>query len=331
MKANLKSGEHAIERGAAEGLILGVDGGGSKTAALIARVDERGEYRIIGSGIGGASNLLSAGKEQSLASLNQAITQAKIDAGVIDEKIDYAVLALAGSTSADVQRDVSEWAAECDLSSHLEIVNDVQPVLASGADDGCGIALVIGTGSVAVGVDRNGKSVIKGGWGHWFGDKGSGFYLGYKALAAVAEASDGIGPKTILSEMVMNSLGATHPRKILQEVTSVADTRRELAALAPVVLEAVAMNDEVAIRILDAAVREAAKLVAAVVRALDFGDSYALALAGGVICSSEYFRAELVGRLNQLDTAPDEITLVDKPVLGCLTIASSQLTSLAVS
>ena len=306
-------------------LILGVDGGGSKTLALVAAVDGAGRMSILGTGRGGPSNLRLSGKEQSLNSLDQAIDEAMRAAGVTGRRLDYAVLALAGSTSPDVQSDVSQWAESRKLSSRLEIVHDAMPVLAHGVGDGRGIALIVGTGSVAVGVDGSGGSVTKGGWGHWFGDKGSGFYLGYKALAAVAEASDDIGPETLLSELVLEKLGTRDPRSILGEVSAHGDTRRAVAALAPLVMDAANRHDGVAQRIIKAAVDEAAKLVVAVAKALAFDRPYPLALAGGVVCSSQLFRDELLVRLNAIKVPPAHVTLVDEPVLGCLKIARKGL------
>jgi len=306
-------------------LFLGVDGGGSKTVALLASLDEAGEIHILGEGKGGPSNLRLAGKEQSLQSLEMAIDEAMKDAGVDGQNLDYAILALAGSGSPDVQRDVSKWAQERKLSSHVDIVPDVDPVLAHVMDSGRGIALIVGTGSVAIGIDVDGNSVTKGGWGHWFGDKGSGYYLGYKALAAVAEASDEIGPETALSEMVLERLGATDPRSILQEVTSSGDTRREVAALAPLVLRAAADNDSVALGIMNDAIDEAVKLVAAVVKALAFDRPYPLALAGGVACRNQFFRDGLLSELDKLQPPPETVTVVDEPVMGCLTIARQKL------
>jgi N-acetylglucosamine kinase-like BadF-type ATPase len=305
--------------------MLAVDGGGTKTLALVASLSEDGHMDIIGRGHGGPSNLRLAGKEQSLASLDQAIDQALLDAGRPGQRVDHAVLALAGSTSPDVQRDVSDWADQRQLSSCVEIVHDADPVLASGTEQGWGVALIVGTGSVAVGLDSAGKSVIKGGWGHWFGDKGSGFYLGYKALAAVAEASDDIGPETLLSELVMDRLGATDPRSILKEVSAGDDTRREVAALAPIVTLAAERQDRVATRIIISAVTETVKLVAAVSKALGFEKPFPLAVAGGVVCNSEFFRRELMGQLSQLEPSPGTIKLVDKPVVGCLMIARKHL------
>ena len=305
-------------------LILGVDGGGSKTAALLARLEDNGDVVIIGFGQGGPSNLRLAGKEQSLASLDHAIHEAMNQAGVAGQVMDYAVFALAGSTSPDVQRDVSDWANQRRIADRYEIVHDVAPVLASGTDDGHGIALIVGTGSVAVGIDSLGNSVTKGGWGHWFGDKGSGFYLGYKALAAVAEASDGIGPETILSELVMLKLDTVDPRQILEEVSSHDDTRKEVAALAPTVLNAAEKGDAVATGIVGSAVNEAVKLVIAVAKDMHLEKPYPLAIAGGVVCNSALFRDQLINRLNQEQPIPGKVTVVDNPVEGCLKIASAK-------
>ncbi len=306
-------------------LVLGVDGGGSKTLALVAALDDAGQISILGRGRGGPSNLRLSGKEQSLNSLDHAIDEAMSAAGVTGRCLDYAVLALAGSTSPDVQKDVSHWAEHRKLALSMDTVHDALPVLAHGTNEGWGIALIVGTGSVALGVDPNGQSVTKGGWGHWFGDKGSGFYLGYKALAAVAEASDDIGPETLLSEMVLDQLGTEDPRSILSEVSAGPDTRRAVAALAPIVMEAAALHDKVARRIVTGAVTETIKLVAAVAKALAFKRPYPLALAGGVVCSSQLFRDELLVRLNHIKRPPAGVTLVNEPVMGCLKMCRARL------
>ncbi len=308
-------------------LVLGVDGGGSKTLALVASLDETGAMNILGRGRGGPSNLRLAGKQRSLKSLDEAVNSAFEAAGSDRRTLDYAILALAGSTSPDVQNDIRTWAGQRRLSKQLEIVHDAQPVLAHGTPHGWGIALIVGTGSVAVGLDSAGHSVTKGGWGHWFGDKGSGFYLGDQALAAVAEASDEMGPQTILSEMVLEQLHTKDPRGILKEVSSGGDTRRAVAALAPVVLEAATRKDPVALRIVSGAVDETVKLIAAVSKALKFGQPFPLALAGGVVCNSPFFLEKLKHRLGKLQPPPGLITLVDEPVLGCLAMARTKLSA----
>ena len=306
-------------------ILLGVDGGGSKTAAAVASLDNSGQLTILGRGLAGPSNLRLAGREQSIASLNQAVDEALGEANAAGQVVDYAVLALAGSTSPDVRREVTNWAKMRKLSSRIGVIHDVDPVLVGGTENGWGIALVVGTGTVAIGVDTAGNSATKGGWGHWFGDKGSGFDIACKALAAVAEAADDIGPETILSELVMDKLGTADPRSILKEVTANGDTRAEVAALAPLILNAAGQHDKVALEIVNDAVEETVKLVAAVAKTLAFTTPYPLALGGGVACRSKLFRDELVARLNRLQPPPGKVTVVDEPVLGCLEIARAKL------
>jgi len=306
-------------------LLLGVDGGGSKTAALVASLDEAGQLHILGRGRAGPSNLRLAGREQSIASLNQAVDEALGEANASGQEVDYAVLALAGSSSPDVRREVSNWAEMRKLSSRVGVIHDVDQVLVCGTENGWGIALIVGTGSVAIGVDTDGNTVTKGGWGHWFGDKGSGYDLGCKALAAVAEAADETGPQTILSELILTRLDTVDPRGILAEVSADGDTRREVAALAPLILEAAERHDSVARNIVDGAVNETAKLVTAVVDALAFTLPFPLALGGGVVCKSKFFRNELMTLLNKLEPGPAMVTVVDEPVFGCLEIARAKL------
>jgi len=306
-------------------LMLGIDGGGSKTTAVIAKLDSQGEISILGGGRGGPSNVRLAGTEISLASLNQALDGALAESAAKCEDINCSVLALAGSSSVDIHNVISSWASSRGLRSQLEIVHDILPVLVNGASQGWGIALIVGTGSVAMGANAQGRSITRGGWGHWFGDKGSGFGLGSNALTAVAEAADEIAPPTLLSELVLKKLGISESRDIIKEITSHGDVQRDVAALAPVVLEAAALNDEVACGIVTEAITETVKLVNAVIKNLAFKEPYPLALAGGVACHSQLFRQQLIARLGQLQPPPASVTVVNEPVMGCLDIARAKL------
>jgi N-acetylglucosamine kinase-like BadF-type ATPase len=306
-------------------MVLGIDGGGSKTAAQIASIDTSGRLIVLGHGRGGPSNLRLAGKQRSLESLDKAVDEALAEAGLTGESLDYAVLALAGSVFEDVRDEVIAWALSRNLASKVDIIHDAEPVLASGVNHGCGVALIVGTGAVAVGINSKGESATTGGWGHWFGDKGSGFDLGCKALSAVAEAADDIGPSTMMSELVLNELQITDPRRILQKLSARGDVRREVAALSPIVFESAENLDPVALEIVKNAVPEAVKLVSAVSTQLNFSSPYPLMLAGGVACSNRIFHDELIASLGELDPAPDPIKIVDEPVRGCLKIAQSRL------
>jgi len=307
-------------------LILGVDGGGSKTAARIAVVDGEGEIRVLGEGHGGPSNARAVGQAHAEINLNVAVDAAHNMAGTAGEKIDYAVLGLAGSSLPDIRSFIENWAERRALASTVDIVHDADPVLAVGAPGGTGIALIVGTGSAAIGCSGDGRRLVTGGWGHWFGDVGSGYDLGRRALAAVADAVDGVGPKTLLVERILRRLHTDNPREMLLQLGRSADMSREIASIAPILLAAAEDGDEVASAIVTAAADGTAQLVRATIDNLGLEPDAPLAIAGGIVCSNTMYRETLLAKLRAQGIAPASVTVVQEPVEGCLLMARDRLT-----
>lgn len=308
-----------------ERLIIGVDGGGTKTEAVLASVAPDGSAMILGKGRGGPSNMRLAGKRQALESLDTAVRSATADVLHNGIQADIAVLALAGSDFSDVQAEIRHWARDCGLCKRVEIISDADPVMAAGTPDRWGVALVVGTGSIAIGVDRKGRSITRGGWGHWYGDRGSGYDLGCRALGAVSKAEDGMGPETTLTGMMLEHFKLENPRLIIQELYAGGNVRSQIAAAAPVVMEAAAAGDVVAVEIVEKCAAHLVRLVTAVTCDLEFDRPYPLALAGGVICRHPEYEARLEAGLRALDPPPGPVNLVPEPVLGCFRIGRELL------
>ena len=306
-------------------LIIGVDGGGTKTAARVASVRPDGGIVVLGEGHGGPSNVRAVGPVHAKTNLDVAIDAAHEAAGTRNVTVDYAVLALAGSALPDVQSDIHDWAGRRALAAQVDIVHDAEPVLSLSAGTGAGVALIVGTGSVAIATDGVGGRAVIGGWGHWFGDQGSGFDIGRRALAAIAEAVDGIAPQTALVKHISERLQVEHPREITRRLSRSVDLRQEIAALAPVVIHAAHDGDNIARRIVQEAAGATAALVRAAIANLELPNETPLALAGGVVCSGEFFRAELLGRLESLGISPHPVTVVTEPVEGSLILARDRL------
>jgi len=306
-------------------LVLGVDGGGSKTAARIAVVGSDGELRVLGEGHGGPSNARAVGQAHAEINLNVAVDAAHKMAGTAGEAIDYAVLGLAGSSLADVRSFIESWAERRALANTVDIVHDADPVLAVGAPGGNGIALIVGTGSAAIGCGSDGRRLVTGGWGHWFGDVGSGYDLGRRALAAVADAVDGVGPKTLLVERILQRLNTDNPREMLLQLGRSADMSREIASIAPILLAAAEDGDEVARGIVTAAAAGTAQLVRATIDNLGLESDVPLAIAGGIVCSNTMYRETLLEKLRAQEITPASVTVVQEPVEGCLLMARDRL------
>ena len=135
-------------------LLLGVDGGGSKTTALLATA----EGELVGRGSGPACNYQSVGAEAAWSALDEAVRAAWEDSGQEPVVIAAACLGLAGAARA-VDRALFEgWIAERLPGAWGLVVNDAELVLAAGTPEGWGVALISGTGSIAYGRAPDGRS-----------------------------------------------------------------------------------------------------------------------------------------------------------------------------
>jgi N-acetylglucosamine kinase-like BadF-type ATPase len=267
----------------------------------------------------------AVGAAHALINLDVAVDAAHQAAGTRGATVDVAVLALAGSSLPDVQAVVMDWAKRRDLAVRIDVVHDADPVLAVGAPNNSGVALIVGTGSVAIGIDSSGRKSIAGGWGHWFGDTGSGYDLGRRALAAVADAVDGIGPETSLVQQILERLRTDDPREILRQLGLAVDIRQEIATLAPILLGAAEGGDKVAADIVMDAATATARLVRATTEKLGLGADAPLALAGGIVCSNDYYRDILIRQLAENGLHPEPLTVVAEPVEGSLIMARDRL------
>lgn len=295
--------------------LLGVDGGGSKTAVSIARV-EGGVLRVMATVTGEPSNLRALGTDVALSNLNAAIDAALVVASA--PRIDRAVLALAGSQTAEASARIQAWAEARALAAHLSIAHDIDPVLTIAAAHGQALALIAGTGSAVGARSAGGRRIVVGGWGHWIDDRGSAFDIGRRAIAAVANAADGIGPATALTDILLAHFAVDKPRDILTRL--VGDVRRTIADCAGQVTRA-ADSDALARGIVEEAAAAAAKLLISAADQAELGSGASLAVAGGVVCNSKLFRLSLIQRLQEAGRQPSEMTIANNPVEGCLQMA----------
>jgi len=303
-----------------EEMILGIDGGGTKTVAWVARRADASEG--VGRGSSGGANPQAVGLDAALANLNQAVDAARAEAGASGETFAAAVLALAGSDRDEVRQPLNQWAEDRQLARHFRIVHDAEPVLAAGTPAGWGVALIAGTGSLAFGRTADGRTARSGGWGYLLGDEGSGYAVALAGLRAVTRAADGRGDETRLVHALLGRLNLERPEDLVSAIHQSADPRAAVAALADVVTQAAEGGDVVAGRILDQAGAELAAMVAAVAETLDLsGDRFPLALAGGLVTNSALLRGRMLEHLALLGLTAEPVASVPDPALGALQLA----------
>lgn len=308
-------------------LVIGVDGGGSKTVAWLDQCSRGQSNDPLGRGEAGPSNPGVAGTRQTLAMLDQAIDAAFTDAGVPPGRVAAACLAISGTERSAHRAAILQWADDRSLATHVQLTHDADAVLASGPRP-WGVALIAGTGSFAFARDLQGLTVRVGGWGYLFGDEGSGHALGVAALRAVAQAADGRGPATSLLPHVLDACQVTEPReltRVLYSGPSAGEPQQRhalLAQLAPLVTAEAEAGDDVALQLADEAARDLARLVVAACDQLKLPPHrFPLAIAGSVVCQSPLMRARLEAALAERDHLTSAITLVPQPARGAVELA----------
>ena len=293
--------------------ILGVDGGGTKTLALLADLNGH----VIARGGSGPSNYNVVGFETACAALESAIAMAQKD-----YPGDIAALCL-GLAGAGRQEDIEQfqfWAVEKFPKTIVKIVNDAEILLAAGSPTGPAIALICGTGSIVYGRTTTGELIRAGGWGYLFGDEGSGYAIGVAALRAVLQAYDGRGTSTLLTELVLDRLGLSSPPELVRNIYGADAPRLEVASLAELVEEAAGRNDRVAIAILEEAARELARTIAVVYP--KFGTSAPpLVITGGTILHGIYLRTAFHRACEALGLTFTVVRYVPEPAEGAVQLA----------
>lgn len=309
-----------------ESLLLGIDGGGTKTVAWLACFIPPGPVEIVGRGSAGPANPQAVGFSVAIANLDRAVETAFEDRGSPPRTVAAAVLALAGSDRPENRRALVGWADGRRLADRFEVVHDALPLLAAGTPAGWGIALISGTGSFAFGRDPAGREARSGGWGFLMGDEGSGYAMAIAGLRAAAKAADGRGPRTQLLDALLRSLSVPRAEALIPAVYAIAGDRARLAALSSVVSETAETGDPVAQEIFNEAAGELARMARAVAAKLDLaGGPFPLALAGGVLLGSDRLRRNLAEQLASCRLEATPVQLVAEPVLGAVQLAAAMI------
>ena len=318
-------------------LFAGIDGGGSKTLAVV--VNELGQE--VGRGFAPDSNyqvLMTHGHSAQRAAEIAAQRAFEAISRALPAECAGPVAAFAGLAGANDPSDlILMHTALADTKfcqpHKFQLVNDAELIL-YGLDRMQGLGLIAGTGSIAVGRDSSGKKGRAGGWGYILGDEGSGYALGRATLQAIVQAADGRGPATKLLPLVLNEWYLARPEDLLKAVYNDLDNRnRRIAQLARLVFVAARENDLVAQKLVKKAASALASAVMAVYQQLDFADkpAPALGLGGGLLLHTPELKNTMLKELEQLGLKPTKVVEIEEPAkaaaLACRQYCLQEATS----
>jgi N-acetylglucosamine kinase-like BadF-type ATPase len=289
--------------------VVGIDAGATKTVGILA--DERG--RTLAQARGTGANLQVQGEAQV-----EGVFRA-----LLDELSEVGVPEALCVGIAGVDRPADE-AAVREILTHLghphgRIVNDAVIALMAGSPNRTGIVVLSGTGSISYGIDGHGSTARAGGFGSLLGDEGSGYWLGNQAIRAVVRASDGRGPATRLTGIVLEALAIGSVEELVPLVYEQHLPRSAVAALAGRVERARAQGDGVAAELMIRAAQELALAAQAVSRKLRFDGPYPIVLAGGVFQACPSLGRLVIDRLGLAQATP--VILDQEPAMGAVALA----------
>ncbi len=226
-------------------VVLGIDGGGTRTRATIVADGVRLAFAEKGS-----IKRLRVGAERAEANLRTLL--AEVLAASTAKKIDAATVGVASAAMPGV----SEWitAVFRDFGiERSEVVGDEVIALDAAVKGGPGILQIAGTGSNCIGRAPDGSRECAGGWSSRLGDEGSGYWIGLHAVRRALRAFDREEPTRVL-EVV----GRTWGTKTIDELVNLGDSTPgpDFAALSPVISQLAEEGDAVAAGVLKQAAED---------------------------------------------------------------------------
>jgi N-acetylglucosamine kinase-like BadF-type ATPase len=298
-------------------LVLGIDGGNTKTLALLARRDGT----IVGWGRGGCGDIYGAGSpEAAFAHVATAVGQARAQAGVGQGVPTVGAFSMAGADWPEDFVVLREGLGH--LAAQVTIVNDGIGALRAGSPDNTGVVVACGTGVATAARAPGGRT-----WhSSWWQEPQGGHQLAHKALQAVYRAALGLDPPTALTPVVLRFFGQETVEDVLHLFTARVRppaTSAQMAGLAPLLLDTAQQGDATAQRIVrtqGTALGDYA-LVAARQVGIE-GTAFPLVLTGGVLRHPSPLLSEaIIAQVQTTSPTARPISSRFEPVVGALLLA----------
>lgn len=307
-----------------ESFVIGVDGGGSKTRAVLA--SERGEH--LAEAVGAGSAVRPGEAERSAGIIAGVVRDVMERAERTDQRPRVLCVGVAGVGRESERQALFEALSSQELADEVIVQSDFLIALEDAFGDGPGVLLIAGTGSSAFGRSPAGATARCGGWGPIIGDEGGGAWIGRRALSVVAAASDGREPETALTGAILTATESNEAADLIRWAAG-ADSGK-LATLAPVVLSVADAGDLRANAIVSMAVEELALHVRALARQLflDERASVPVAFTGGLLTKGAPLRKRLDHRLKTAVPGAQVHAGAIDPARGAVRSAMKQLQEL---
>jgi N-acetylglucosamine kinase-like BadF-type ATPase len=299
--------------------IIGIDGGTTKTIALVA--DMSGQ--IVGAARGGNSNWTGDDVTVPMEVVAATAREALRAAGCTPADIQVGVFGLAGADwPEDYERRRAALEA-ADIAKRIVVRNDAIAGWRGGTRQTYGVVIAAGTGSNTCVLTPDGREWCYG----YYVFYGGAVDVAQDVLQAVLRAEDGRGRPTNLTARVLEQLGYPSPEAMLKGMVAGRIGKAALLSLCPIAFEVAAAGDEVAADLIVKQGTALGEYAAAAIRRFDMQ-----ALTFDVVLAGSVFKGQgplLVDTVTQVihRTAPGAsiVRAALEPAAGALLLAYDAL------
>lgn len=237
-------------------LFVGVDGGGTRTRAVVIDGDGRELARAEDEGA-----VVTAHRPDDAAEAVRRVVEAALEKCGRRDRADGLWAGLAGAGTAAPRAAVTRALRRLDLAERLVVGTDVEAAFYDAFGDGPGLLVIAGTGSIVWARYADGTERRVGGWGHRLGDEGSGYWIGLEGLRRLTSSEDGRTAPTAMEAPLLDACGVGTVAEAVGWVETASKSR--VASLAPHVVACADAGDEAALTIVSEAVQHLVTMVRA--------------------------------------------------------------------
>jgi N-acetylglucosamine kinase-like BadF-type ATPase len=266
-------------------LVSGVDGGATKTVAVVGRLDGT----LLASARGPSSNYHNVGVGKAAKSIRTSVLSACKHAYASTSTLETVVMGLAAMDCPRDFRAGKRVAELTDLGNRRIVVHDSVIAIYASTLGRPGIVVNAGTGSFAAGIGTNGRTIRAGGWGNIINDEGSAYDIGRLGIRAALHALDGTERKTAIARLLVRKFKLHALEDIVHEVYNKPMTVEEVSSISKLVAQAAVNGDQPARSIFAHEGRALANIVSAIAHRLDLTES-----KPDIYCTGGVFKAGAV-------------------------------------
>ena len=304
-------------------VFLGVDVGGTKTAALIASE----EGNALGYGITGPGNYEVVGWDGFKDAVKNAVYKALNQASLDISEIEAAGMGIAGYDWPSLKVPHILALREAGFSMELGLVNDAVLGILAGSEQGWGVSIVSGTGCNCRGWSRDHKKEgrVVGGANEWSGEFAGGYDILARAMRAVSFEWSLRGPKTALTPVFIDHVGAKNIDDLIEGLYT-----QRYRVLDPTILlkvfDVADSGDQEALHVLEWAGKELGKMACGVINQLDLNSEvFDVVLIGSIFKGNPIIAKSLQAVVLEVARGARFVRLIAPPVVGAVLLGMEQV------